>query len=61
MLTIHLTMIYLHWLFKYRTDLKLCSGSGAVMWVGGDVCSAGMQFPEAMLKRADVLFTRRTH
>ncbi len=23
-LTIHLTMIYLHWLFKYRTDLKLC-------------------------------------
>lgn len=30
-LTIHLTMTYLHWLFKYRTDLKLYPGPCAVI------------------------------
>ena len=43
MLTIHVTMIYLHWLFKYRTDLKLLEQS--------NVHSVGMQFLEAMLKK----------
>lgn len=30
-LTIHFTMTYLHWLFKYRTDLKLYPGPCAVI------------------------------